>query len=49
MRSSYSYADVGHASVTKSKAFYIFPELNNGANGLVTGYELLEGEMWRCE
>jgi hypothetical protein len=46
MRSSYSYADIGHASVAKSKAFYILPELNNRANGFVTGYELLEEEMW---
>jgi len=42
---SYSYADIGHASVAKSKAFYILSELNNRANGFVTGYELLEGKM----
>jgi hypothetical protein len=46
---SYSYADIGHASVAKSKALYILSELNNRANGFVTGYELLEGKMWPCE
>lgn len=46
---SYSYADIGHASVAFSKAFYILPEFNNGANCFVTGYELLEGKMWPCE
>jgi len=46
---SYSNADIGHASVAKSKAFYILPDLNNRANGFVTGYELLEEKMWPSE
>lgn len=46
---SYSYADIGHASVAKGKAFYILPELNNRADSFVTGYELLEGKMYSCE
>jgi hypothetical protein len=37
---SYRYADIGHASIAKSKAFYILPELNNRTNGFVPGYEL---------
>ncbi len=41
---SYRYADIGHASVAKSKAFYILSELNNRADGLVPRYELLEGK-----
>ncbi len=41
---SYRYADIGHASIAKSKAFYILPKLNNGANGFVPRYELLEGK-----
>jgi hypothetical protein len=40
---SYRYTDIGHASIAKSKVFYTLPELNNGANGFVPGYELLEG------
>lgn len=46
---SYSYADIGHASVAKSKTFNILAELDNGANGFVTGYELLEGKTWPRE
>ena len=46
---SYSYADIGHASVADSKTFYILPELNNRANSFVAGYKLFEGKMWQCE
>jgi hypothetical protein len=46
---SYCYADIGHASIAKSEAFYILPKLNNRANGFVPRYELLAKKRWRGE